>query len=147
MSLAVFVPITRKTYILFSESDEAGFAYVKQVIKATLPIFFVGAFIFSFWGRDIISLVYPNYNVHNSLVWGHGIAIALLPLFFMLGNILAAKRINNSATLIMIGWYVAGWGLASITNLPELSFPLMILGSSLVMSALVFKLKKDRAHV
>lgn len=102
MSIAMFVPITVKTFKLFSKSDRLAFYYIKKVLTKTVPLFILAAIILILSVPEVISLLYPKYKIENSMVWGYFATVALFPTFFIIGIIYTGKRMNIKSIVISI---------------------------------------------
>lgn len=109
LSLAIFVPVTVKTFKLFSKSDRLAFFYIKKVLKNTIPLFIVGSIALVIIVPYVIEFLYPKYNIPFDMVLGYFGTVMLFPLFFIIGNIFTAKKKNNIFTIILVTTYTIGY--------------------------------------
>ena len=146
LSLAVFVPVTVKTFKLFSKSDRLAYFYLKKVLKNTMPLFFVGTVLLILTLPEIISIAFPKYNIPFGMIAGYFGTVMFLPLFFIFGNILAAKKEHNAMTIILVIWISLLYMCICCTNIISISsgFFIMLLFSTLSLYVNI-KLKQKRA--
>jgi len=92
LSLAIFVPVTIKTFRLFSKSDRLAFYYLKKVLKNTIPLFFIGTILLILIVPKVVATVFPKYDIPFDMLAGYFSTVVFFPLFFIVGNVLAAKN-------------------------------------------------------
>ena len=102
LSLAIFVPVTVKTFKLFSKSDRLAFYYLKKVLKNTIPLFFIGSILLMFIVPEVVRILFPKYNIPFSMIGGYFGTVVFFPLFFIVGNIFTAKKQNIQYIFILL---------------------------------------------
>lgn len=132
LSLAMFVPVTVKTFKLFSKSDRIAFYYLKKVLKNTVPLFFIGSLLLILIVPEVITIIFPKYNIPFEMISGYFSTVVFFPLFFILGNIFTAKKENKIFIFILFISYTISYFIAEFTNSLDCSFLLIIFLSTFI---------------
>lgn len=102
LSLAIFVPVTVKTFKLFSKSDRLAFYYLKKVLKNTIPLFFVGTILLILIVPEVTKIMFPKYNIPFEMIVGYFGTVVLFPLFFVSGIIFTGIKKNIQSIFINV---------------------------------------------
>ena len=102
LSLAIFIPVTIKTFKLFAKSDRLAFYYLKKVLNKTMPLFLVGSILLILIVPEVIKILFPKYNIPFEMIFGYFGTVGLLPMFFIVGIIFTGIKHNNQSIAISL---------------------------------------------
>lgn len=143
LSLAIFVPVTVKTFKLFSKSDRLAFFYLKKVLKNTVPLFLVGSILLILIVPEVITIIFPKYNIPFEMVVGYFGTVALFPVFFVVGIIFTGIKKNNQNILISSFLLIIIYFLC-ITNYLNLDYAYFILVMLITILSYIYLLRRKK---
>lgn len=138
LSIAIFVPVTIKTFKLFSKSDRLAFYYLKKVLKNTIPLFFLGTILLIIIVPEVIAIAFPKYNIPFDMILGYFGAVILFPLFFIIGNIFTVKKDNKIYIFILLISYSISYIFAECIIGLNYAFLLLILFCTVISSFYIY---------
>lgn len=142
LSLAIFVPVTIKTFKLFSKSDRLAFYYLKKVLKNTIPLFFIGSILLILIVPEVINVLFPKYDIPFEMIIGYFGTVVLFPLFFIYGNIFTVKKENKLYIIILLVSY--GFSYLMSINGYSLNYSFLLLFFLIVLITSIYIQKYKR---